>query len=205
MSRSLNSNSTDSILVSCTNSKDYAHQQTLTLKHTVFNAAAFQGAWLDLLVFHSGLAVFFIGLLGIQLFGVFKANLRYLLLPLLAVFCLGVLLDSLFSFLALYSFNGSALLAPMIPSWLVLLWVAFALSLPISFSWLLNKPSLAIGVFTCMAPLSYIAGRHIGVIEFSNGTILFISLAWAVIAYVSCRWVGAALKTHNGLDLGMEE
>lgn len=178
----------------CPNCENYAYRQPLSVKHTVFNAAVFQGAWLDLLVFHTGLAVLFICLLGMQLWRLFKVHSRYLLLPLIAVFCLGLLLDSLFSFLELFRFGNSPELTLVIPNWLVMLWLAFSLSLPISFSWLLHKPSLAVGVFACMAPLSYIAGRHIGVIEFSNSTILLISIAWALVAYLSCRWVGSAIK-----------
>jgi hypothetical protein len=172
---------------------DLLARRSLSFKQTIFNAAVFQGAWFDLLVFHSGIAIFFITALGIQLICVYKVNFLHLLVPLLSIFSLGLLLDALLSFYGLYSFDDSSLLVSVIPLWLVMLWLAFTLTLPVSFLWLLHKPSLAVIVFASLAPLSYIAGRHLGAIVFSNTTIILISLAWATVAYLSCRLLGPVI------------
>lgn len=205
MSKSLEARTDTALSVVYSQSTGHMYRKSLSTSHTVLNAAVFQGAWLDLLVFHSGLAPLFIVMLAAQLWREFGERFQHLLLPLLAVFGLGIVLDGLLSFLGFFSFSDTEMLLSVIPFWLLMVWLAFTLSLPISFSWLLHKPSLAIGVFACMAPLSYIAGRHIGVIEFANGTILLIALAWAGVAYLSCRLLGSVLLTKMHLDSELSE
>lgn len=170
-------------------------QKPVAVGHTIVNTLAFQCAWFDLIVFKSGLAFVFIALLALQLWKVYGKDLRHLIQPLAALFCLGVMIDSMFGFSGVYQFEESTAVLGAIPYWLVMLWLGFVLTLPICFAWLLSKPVLAIVVFASLAPVSYAAGRHLDVLAFSNASVLLISSAWALVAYLSCRWLVPAMES----------
>ena len=67
----------------------------------------------------------------------------------------------------------------------------------VTLAWLLSRRYLAVVMFSLSAPLSYLAGRHLGMLEFSNAVLPLISLGWACLALLSCAWVKPQLYRDN--------
>lgn len=53
------------------------------------------------------------------------------------------------------------------PAWILALWMAFAISVNVSFTWLRGRPSLAATLGIAGGLLSYACGRRLGVVEFA--------------------------------------
>jgi len=72
----------------------------------------------------------------------------------------------------------------LIPPWLLLLWLAFAMTLRHSLHWCVRRLWLAIPLVAIAAPLSYFAGARLGAIELNAYALLLISAGWAVLMAV---------------------
>lgn len=98
----------------------------------------------------------------------------------------GITIDTLFKVSSIYTFGDELLLTPRsIPLWLCILWVAFSLTLNHSLKWLVSRAAWFVLGCAVAGPLSYIAGRSNGVINFSNASLVFISIEWIVIALLT--------------------
>jgi Protein of unknown function (DUF2878) len=169
----------------------------ISRKNVLLNAVLFQALWFDLLMFHSGLALFFVAGLVWQVRFLYQGQSQHLLFSLGGVFLLGITIDSLFSYLGLFGFPRSTQVLALIPFWLGTLWLGFVLTIPVSLAWLLSRRYLAVVIFSLSAPLSYLAGRHLGMLDFSNTVLPLMSLAWACIAWLSCVWIKPRLYREN--------
>lgn len=153
------------------------------MTHKIINAVTFQALWftailsgwfyaLPLLVIH--LAHF--------LYAERRTSVRLACFGLAAI---GVVADSVFGLLGVYQFKADNLMVlDLIPLWLCYMWLSFVTCLPISLSWLLRSPLVLLAFFTIGGALSYIAGRKLGAIDFSDSSIPFIAGLWFVVASV---------------------
>jgi len=72
------------------------------------------------------------------------------------------------------------------PIWIIALWIAFALSINHSLTWLNTHPVLPALMGLIGAPLSYWAGQRIGAIRFTENPPLALSclaITWAVVLW----------------------
>lgn len=118
------------------------------------------------------------------------------------VFLVGVLSDTLFVQLGIYSFPGLAspeqvgsftlagfmetLKGSYVPEWSLALWAAFATTVTRSLYWMFTRPKLAYTVLTVSGSLAYVAARECGAIEFSNADLGVIFVLWFWITH-ACR------------------
>ncbi|MBT0586685.1 DUF2878 domain-containing protein [Alteromonas oceanisediminis] len=78
---------------------------------------------------------------------------------------LGVISDSLLTYVGLFEFNGQQILAGFIPVWLIVLWAGLGATLLHSFSAVFHRPVLMPLIFSTLAPVSYFAGERLGAVS----------------------------------------
>lgn len=106
---------------------------------------------------------------------------------LVGVTSIGILIDALMGAVGVFQFGQTdpVLFVLGIPNWLCVVWLAFALTLNRSLRWLVSKPRWFVIACTVAGPLSYSAGRNLGVVQFSNYAIFFLMLEWFFISLIA--------------------
>lgn len=98
---------------------------------------------------------------------------------------LGVLMDGILHRLGIYQFPSSYILFYLnVPTWLLIMWAAFATTLFSSFYWALNKPIWFVGLCSILGPASYLLGRNLGIIQFQDDHGFIMAVSWAVWALI---------------------
>ena len=98
----------------------------------------------------------------------------------IALFCIvGVCMDSVFTLLGFLSFEASGF--PYIPIWLTLLWLAFAMTLLHSMSFVLERVWLSCLLAAIAAPFSYFTGEKLGALTVAENGYLCISIGWLLL------------------------
>ena len=82
---------------------------------------------------------------------------------------LGWLLDSIAVGASFVSYPGSPLALGPSPLWMLSLWAAFALTVPVAFSWLVGRVALGAWFGAMGGLLAYFAGSRLGALEVSGG------------------------------------
>lgn len=92
----------------------------------------------------------------------------------------GFLIDGGFVALDLIRYASPA--GPLVPYWILGLWITFALALRRCLAWLAGRYSLAAFFGAVGAPLSYAAGARLGAASFPPGdvTLLLMSATWLI-------------------------
>jgi len=90
--------------------------------------------------------------------------------------------DTLLSALGLFHFD-SARHAPLLPLWMLALWVIFASTCNASLRWLQGRMLLAAALAAVAAPLSYLAGQRLGALAMPQPALALGAegLGWALI------------------------
>lgn len=159
----------------------------------LLNALLFQCLWFSVMAFDQALMELFVFALLVQfLYRKSYANSTMSLRLPLGVLTLGIFIDACFTSAGLFAFpivDSSASWSHStffgIPFWLVGMWLGFVLTIQHSLQWLRERSYIYIIGFAIFGPVSYIAGRSFGVIQFDNNAVMFISIAWALVAWVS--------------------
>ena len=143
----------------------------------VINLAIFQVGWL-LAALSLPQSAEFMALLVIVHFALSPSLKSDILLLLLAL--PGVVMDQL-----LISSGILLVDQPVIPAWLTVLWLLFALAIGHSLSWLQRLPLLAVVVVGAVAgPLSYLAGQKLGALSLAQPemtSLAIMAACWGVI------------------------
>lgn len=95
---------------------------------------------------------------------------------------LGLVLDGLWIYLGYVSYLHMSF-SPVPPYWLLCLWVAFALTINHSMSWMQKRYWLAFIAGGLFGPLSYLAGERLGAMQWQQpvaATVAFI-VSWALL------------------------
>lgn len=155
----------------------------------IINGILFQLIWLSVI---KGFTLLGLALLSVMfihyLFYLLRDADRIVAANLL--FCLkvavvGITVDTLYTLSSFYSFPSyEHHQLGVIPSWLCMLWVGFSLTLTMSLHFIVVKERLFKILCTIFGPLSYLAAREYGAIDFSNAVLLFIAIEWLVIGAV---------------------
>jgi len=108
-------------------------------------------------------------------------------LVLLVLASIGIVFDSIYHYMGLYQFSSESLTLAYLnlPIWLACLWIGFCLTLPVSLAWLVKKPYLFILACSLLGPISYLAGRRLGGLEFSNSNLWLLALEWCVFSIIA--------------------
>ncbi|MFT7184732.1 MAG: hypothetical protein ACI84K_000098 [Pseudohongiellaceae bacterium] len=159
----------------------------------LLNALLFQCLWFSIMVFDKFALVFFLGALLGQFFyqWYFSKAVITFILP-FAVFVLGVCLDISLTAVGLFSFPSNELnpgIADIrlfsIPVWLIGMWLGFVLTLQNSLQWVRARKYVCVLVFAIFGPVSYIAGRQFGMIQFGDEVSFYLIVAWAFVGWVA--------------------
>ncbi len=96
---------------------------------------------------------------------------------------LGLILDSIWQLSGLIEYKHSALFFPFAPYWILLLWIAFAMTLKHSMQWVFQYKKLAIVFAALGGTLSYFAAERLGAIEILHPflAMFFLSFSWAIV------------------------
>ncbi|MAK91556.1 MAG: hypothetical protein CMI13_10020 [Oleibacter sp.] len=168
----------------------------------IINALVFQVCWLACVIGGTPFALVAVSAFFIWHKGHLKPREMWLLA---AVTLFGCLWDTLLLQLGFISLPPAARFytAQIIPVWLLLLWLAFAMTLWHSLRWCSTRPWLAAVCGAVVAPLSYLAGERLGALQLSAQAPFWIAAGWTVmmttVALITRRQ-GTALYGSDGKD-----
>lgn len=114
----------------------------------------------------------------------------------------GIIIDSLLSLSGVYRFAPESLTKFWsIPMWLALLWACFALTVTRSMSWVFSRPRwLFPAICMVSGPLSYFAGRRIGVVQFESSALIWMLGQWLFIGLLCQRLVAYQFAVSSAGD-----
>lgn len=158
----------------------------------MLNILLFQVAWLCAAFDFQALSVIAV----ISLLVLLKqSQLQFIsvILGFCSAFGLGVLMDIVMHQFGIYHFpNEHAPILINTPTWLLLMWAAFSTTLFTSFYWALARPLVFMLLCGLLGPVSYLAGREIGIIQFDQVYIAIMVCAWLL-------WAALFLTVWHGL------
>ena len=144
-----------------------------------FNFVFFQLMWFVAVFFTSNGQIFLIFALLLHFY--LSPNRKYDLASLITITAIGGTVDLLLSWLGLMRFPE----ADLLPLWLVLLWVHFAVALNHGMSWLNKIPVYFQVLFGGLfGPLSYYAGYKFGAVDFPLPhlqTLFILAVIWSTL------------------------
>jgi len=103
-------------------------------------------------------------------------KLHQILLPAL----IGITIDSSLTFFGIFIFPESNLI---IPFWLIVLWINFSTTIPLSLSFIGKNKLVAFGLGATALPFNYAVGERLGAVTFGEPylfSILVLVLVWSV-------------------------
>ena len=159
----------------------------------IANAALFQVTWFACVIGGAaGQPIWgYVGVVALLLYSMSVGFLNRDLGVLLVLGLVGFGVDTLWIVLGILDFN-SAVLAP---SWIVALWLGFALTVNHSLGWLRQKPLLAAVLAAAAAPMTYVAGARLGAVEILEPAgLLLISAVWGLMFFVLFALVRGELR-----------
>ncbi len=154
------------------------------MRHVIVNGLLFQLCWV-LAIFSEPMYALLTLVVLIAHYVMSSVDLLTDLQVPTLVLITGVTIDSLFTLAGVYSFTAreGAMAAITLPVWLVILWVAFALTLTRSLAWMVRKGMWFIVACAVAGPLSYLTGRSAGAIYFDNPALTLIAIEWAAVGF----------------------
>ncbi|NVK37764.1 MAG: DUF2878 domain-containing protein [Gammaproteobacteria bacterium] len=151
--------------------------------HIIINAVLFQLTWFALVMgnIQLGLACVIVMLCHV----LWRVNHKsQLWVFLLFVVSAGVITDTLMGMMSVYEFEQGRRTSPIIPTWLILLWLGFALTLNHALAWLVTNLKYSLPLFAVMGPLSYWLGAQLNpqALSVSLQYLPLLILQWAFMA-----------------------
>ena len=93
---------------------------------------------------------------------------------------IGITIDSSLTFFGIFNFPDSNLIIPL---WLIVLWVNFSTTIPLSLSFIGKNKLVAFGLGATVLPFNYAVGERLGAVTFGEPylfSILVLVLVWSV-------------------------
>ena len=164
-------------------------------KHVLTTALLFQVLWFVAILGEWYWAFIALAFMLAHLLSIRKqlpVNISFLLL--LGFF--GMIFDSTLKYIGVYQFSVVSPAIPYLdlPIWLACLWLGFCFTFPLSLAWLVKKTYLFVLACSLMGPLSFLAGRRLEVLSFSDNHIWFLVLEWCVFSIVALVFLLPRLK-----------
>ncbi|MFK8053301.1 MAG: DUF2878 domain-containing protein [Woeseiaceae bacterium] len=113
------------------------------------------------------------------------SNRRGLALMLLCGLAGSIIVDGSYVLLGIAEYAMP--LGPIVPLWIMGLWIIFSLTIPQSMSWMRKRPVVGALMAGLAAPLSYLAGHKLDAISFPIGlsnALLITALTWIPAIYL---------------------
>jgi len=114
---------------------------------------------------------------------------------------LGGIIDTLWLQMGFISFNNQWPVNNVSPVWMITLWVAFALTINHSLSWLKQHPLLPALMGLIGGPLSYLAGEKLGALNYHSDTLLVCSSIGIVWSLALTLFYSLSFKSDNQTHL----
>lgn len=155
-------------------------------KHILINALLFQILWFVAILGQWYWALIPLALMLTHLFFI-RNDLPVNILPLLLLGVIGMTFDRTFNYVGIYQFSEPSPSLPYLnlPIWLATLWLGFCFTLALSLAWLVKKAYVFVLACSLMGPLSYLAGRRLEALSFSDANIWILALEWCVFSVVA--------------------
>ena len=87
----------------------------------------------------------------------------------------GIVIDGGYALAGVVDYAQPA--GPLAPWWILGLWVVFSLTLTVSMGWMRHRIVLGSLLAGFAAPMSYLAGHHLGAVEFPMGMTIALAVA----------------------------
>ena len=142
--------------------------------------------------------------IGLHLYQAQRPQTEVLLIVLTGI--IGLILDSVPVFLGWLVYPSGVLIEGLAPHWIVAMWMMFATTLNVTFTWLKGKFWLAAVLGVVAGPMAYYGGAKLGGLEFIDLTAALIALGinWGIamplLIMLSDRYDGMA-ETSRGSDV----
>lgn len=175
-------------------------------QHVLINALLFQVVWFVAVLAGDYWALLPVTLMLVHI-SMIRKQLPLSVLPLLVLAVIGVIFDSLLNYMGVYQFPTSYLGLPFLglPVWLACLWLGFCLTLPLSLAWLIKKPLLFVLGCSILGPVSYLAGRRLDALSFSDANIWFLVIQWGLFSIITLILLFPKLGVSSGSPLFFKE
>jgi len=152
----------------------------------LINAMLFQITWFACVI-GSAKGLFWPALLACSILAIYQlhpARRYYSDFKLVALsIIMGLIVDTIWIQSDLMVFTDPRPSSNVAPAWIILLWIAFALTINHSLAWLKAHPILPVVMGLLGGPLSYLAGLKLSAVEFHADTVqitVCLGLAWAL-------------------------
>ena len=93
---------------------------------------------------------------------------------------IGITIDSSLTFFGIFNFPDPSLIIPL---WLIILWINFSTTIPLSLSFIGKNKLVAFGLGATALPFNYTVGERLGAVTFGDPyffSILVLVLIWSV-------------------------
>ena len=93
---------------------------------------------------------------------------------------IGITIDSSLTFFGIFNFPDPSLIIPL---WLIILWINFSTTIPLSLSFIGKNKLVAFGLGATALPFNYAVGERLGAVTFGEPylfSILALVLVWSV-------------------------
>jgi hypothetical protein len=151
----------------------------LSLKQfKLLNIISFKLLWFILVVFQDNAAV--PAIIVLIVLNLWHPNKDEAWKSLFVIAFTGIAIDSILSLSGVFNFANPFLLLP-IPLWLILLWLAFAMTLPYGFSFIKKYTITVQAIIGGLASFSYLIGRNLDAVSYSYSSIatqFFLIVMW---------------------------
>jgi hypothetical protein len=153
----------------------------LNLKHfKLVNIFSFKLLWFILVVFQDKAAI--PAIIVLMLLNLWHPNKDEAWKPLFGIAFIGIVVDSILSLSGVFHFENQFLWVP-IPLWLILLWLAFAMTLPYGFAFISKYSISTQAIIGGLASFSYLVGQNLDAVSYSYSSIAtqsFLIVLWGI-------------------------
>ena len=162
------------------------------MRDIVVNAVLFQCLWFLAILVGADWAL--LAMIPLALHAIVTVGGIKRLAPFAVVVLWGVTVDSLLCTTGIYQpAEARAMLLGVVPVWLAMMWIGFALTVPLSLSSLVRKRVLFIALSGIAGPLSYLGGERLGALSIVHAFLPLLSLVWVISGSISV-WAYQAFK-----------
>lgn len=156
----------------------------LNSENNLINAIGFQLSWWLVALYQERFTFVVVGLVFAHLIFLKSGRLKELCFVLM-VTIIGVATDSLLVHFGVLAFDNLLLpTIPIVPLWMIVLWLAFSCSLNHCLAWIFKKPVITFFAGGIGGSLSYIAATKFGAIEIllpKELSFVILSLVWGIL------------------------
>jgi hypothetical protein len=153
---------------------------------TITNAAIFQVGWFLSVVYGNVIAAI-VFTIAVVVYGVFYLRARSEIVLIATIIALGYAGDTLLGSFGVLLYPSGMVFPPF---WMVTLWLLFAMALPWSLRWIVERKYWFVLFSAIGGPISYVIGVNLSAVQFGSDSTL-------VIALVALLWLVHGLSIHS--------